>query len=356
TMNSTMRAVAQMGVPYEVSVINVPLPTIQYGTDAIVRINASAICGSDLHPYRAGAGSPEEPARYGHEAIGYITEIGDAVQFLNVGDYVVIPCNNDDGRYTGNPDYYVPEVNYGAWLVAAEYLRVPFADNTLVPVPLNATSDMSTMLDYMYVGDIFATAWEGLGWSGFEVGDTVAIFGAGPVGLLAAYSAILRGAARVYIVDRHQRRLDLAESIGAIPINFLESDPVQEILARKPNGVRRGLECVGFEAENAAGEQDSSLVLHQLVNVTATRGGIGIIGIFNDGMSDFNIGRAYNRGISIGGGFVWPLNTAWELVTLISAGVAGPNFITSSLIGIEDAPEYFSRLERGDETKVVITF
>lgn len=208
----------------------------------------------------------------------------------------------------------------------------------------------------MYVGDIFATAWEGLGWSGFEAGDTVAIFGAGPVGLLAAYSAILRGAARVYIVDRHQRRLDLAKSIGAIPINFLESDPVQEILALEPNGVRRGLECVGFEAENATGKRDSSLVLHQLVSITATRGGIGIIGIFNDGMSDFNIGRAYNKGPSIGGGFVWPLNTVSELVTLISTGVAKPNFITSSLISIEDAPEYFRRFERGEETKVVITF
>jgi threonine dehydrogenase-like Zn-dependent dehydrogenase len=215
---------------------------------------------------------------------------------------------------------------------------------------------MSTMLDYMYIGDIWATAWEGLDWSKFEAGDTVAIFGAGPVGLLTAYSAILRGAARVYIVDRHQSRLDLAESIGAIGINFLEVDPVQEILAHEPTGVIRGLECVGFEAQNSAGEQDSSLTLHQLINVTATRGGIGIIGIFNNGMSNFNIGTAYNKGISINGGYVWPLNVASELVRLVSTGVANPNFITSRLINIEEAPNYFRRFERGEESKVVITF
>ncbi|PVH78799.1 GroES-like protein [Cadophora sp. DSE1049] len=350
-----MRAVAQMGVPFEVSVIDVPVPQIQYGTDAIVRLNASAICGSDLHSYRAGAGSPEDPHLYGHEAIGYITEIGNAVQFLNVGDYVVIPCNNDDGHYTGDPDYYVPEVNFGGPCTSAEYLRVPFADNTLVPVPLNASSEMSTMLDYMYMGDIFATAWEGLGWSNFKAGDTVAIFGAGPVGLLTAYSARLQGASRVYIVDRHQSRLNLAESIGAIGINFLETDPVQEILAREPDGVRRGIECVGFEAEDATGVQDSSLVLQQLVNITATRGGISVIGIFNNGMSDFNIGTMYNKGISAKGGYVWPLNSS-ELVALVSAGVAKPSFITSSLIDIEQAPEYFERFERGEESKVVITF
>ncbi|KAH6719540.1 alcohol dehydrogenase [Leptodontidium sp. MPI-SDFR-AT-0119] len=349
-----MRAVAQLGIPFEVSVIDVPVPRLQYGTDAIVRIDASAICGSDLHPFRAGAGSPTEPHLIGHEAIGYISEIGDAVQFLNIGDYVVIPCNNDDGHYTGNPDYYVPEVNYGGSILPGMLSRVPFADNTLVPIPLNASSDVATMLDYMYVGDIFATAWDGLGWSDFKAGDTVAIFGAGPVGLLTAYSAILRGAAQVYIVDRHQSRLDLAESIGAIGINFLETDPVQEIIAREPNGVRRGIECVGFEAQNEAGVQDSSLILKQLVNVTATRGGISVIGIFNEGMSDFNIGTVYNKGISVGTGYVWPLNTASELVALISAGVAKPNFITSSLIGIEEAPEYFQRFERGEEFKVVI--
>ncbi|KAI9148720.1 GroES-like protein [Paramyrothecium foliicola] len=355
-LNTTMRAVVQLGIPLEVSVIDVPVPKIQFGTDVIVQINASAICGSDLHPYRAGAGSPDEPHRYGHEAIGHVIEIGDAVQFLSVGDYVVIPANNDDGHYSGNPDYYTQEVNYGTPSLPGMMDKVPFADNSLIPVPINATSDTDTMLNYMYVGDIFATAWEGLGWGGFKPGDTVAVFGAGPVGLLTAYSAIIRGAARVYIVDRHQSRLDLAESIGAVPINFLQSDPVQEILTREPNGVRRAFECVGYEAENAAGEQDSSLILQQMVNVTAVRGGIGIIGMFQDGQSSFDIGTTFNKGLSVGSGFVWPLATSSELVTLITNGIANPNFVTSDIINIEEAPEYFRRFERSEVTKVVIRF
>lgn len=112
-MASLMRAVAQLGQAYNVSVIDVPVPTILNPTDAIVRINASAICGSDLHIYHIASGSPDVPYLYGHEAIGYVTEVGDAVQFLNVGDYVVIPDNVDNGHYTVEPDDYQTFLGFG---------------------------------------------------------------------------------------------------------------------------------------------------------------------------------------------------------------------------------------------------
>jgi threonine dehydrogenase-like Zn-dependent dehydrogenase len=112
-MASIMRAVAQLGIAYDVSVINVSIPTIVNATDVIVRLNASAICGSDLHTYHVASGSPEQPLLYGHEAIGYITEVGDAVQFLNVGDYVVIPDNLDNGHYTLDPDVYDVPLGFG---------------------------------------------------------------------------------------------------------------------------------------------------------------------------------------------------------------------------------------------------
>jgi threonine dehydrogenase-like Zn-dependent dehydrogenase len=108
-----MRAVAQLGQAYNVSVIDLPIPTILNATDVIVRINATAICGSDLHNYHVESGSPEQPYLYGHEAIGYVTEIGDAVQFLNVGDYVVIPDNLDNGHFTLEPDAYIPPLGFG---------------------------------------------------------------------------------------------------------------------------------------------------------------------------------------------------------------------------------------------------
>lgn len=204
------------------------------------------------------------------------------------------------------------------------------------------------------MSDIFSTAWSGVTLSGFRQGDSVAVFGAGPVGLLAAYSALLRGASRVYSIDRVQSRLDLAASIGAIPINFADSDPVQQILAQEPGGVRRSIEAVGFEAENVTGQIDSSITLRQALNLTAPRGGIGIIGLFSGGLNDFDIGQAFEKSIAVDGGVVLPLQVASELVPLIRSGRAKPSFVVSSVIDIEDAPEYYARFSRREETKVVI--
>lgn len=238
---------------------------------------------------------------------------------------------------------------------AAEYARVPFADNSLIPVPINSSTNFTTLTDYLFISDIFSTAWQGLTWSGFESGDSVVVMGAGPVGLLAAYSAILRGASRVYSVDQVQDRLDLAESIGAIPINFNESDPVAQILAREPNGVRRGVECVGYEAVNSSNVVDAGITLNQLLNVTAPRGGVGIVGLFNDGLFNYDVGTQFTKGIQVNGGIVLPLiDVAHELLPLISSGVAHPSFIVSSVINIEQAPEYYERFNRHLESKVII--
>jgi threonine dehydrogenase-like Zn-dependent dehydrogenase len=382
-MTAMMRAVAQFGQALNVSVVDVPVPTILNATDVIVKINMSAICGSDMHTYHAESGSPEQPYLYGHEAIGYVTEAGDAVQFLRVGDYVVIPDNLDNGHWTSEPDVYDPPLGFGglvgevlpgvqskycpkgplmramhancAITFIAEYARIPFADNSLIPVPVNGSTNESTLIDYLFVSDIFSTAWSGVTWSGFTPGDSVAVFGAGPVGLLAAYSAVLRGASRVYSVDYVQERLDLAASIGAIPINFHNSSAVKQIMQREPGGVRRSVDAVGFEAENANGTVDSSIVLREMVEVTAPGGGMGIVGLYNDTLSDFSIGGAYVKNIAINGGIVLPLQgVASELVPLIASGRAHPSFIVSSIIDIEDAPEYYTRFSRREETKVVI--
>ncbi|KAL4914951.1 GroES-like protein [Aspergillus aurantiobrunneus] len=353
-MASTMRAVAQFGQAFNVSVIDQPVPTILNATDVVVRLNASAICGSDLHYYRTSTGSEEQPFLYGHEGIGHVVEVGDSIQFLSVGDYVVIPDNFDNGHFTLEQDTYIPDNSASG--MQAEYTRVPFGDNSLIPVPINDSTNTSTLIDYLFVSDIFATGWSGVTWSGFEAGDSIAVFGAGPVGLLAAYSAILRGASRVYSVDRVQSRLDLAASIGAIPINFNESDPVEQILAQEPGGVRRGVEAVGYEAVNASGVVDPDVTLRQLIDVTARQGGIGVVGLFSEGVGHIDYGQAYGKSVSVNGGIVLPLQVAGEIVPLIRSGEARPSFIVSSVIGIEEAPEYFGRFNRTEETKVVIEF
>ncbi|KAI4756160.1 GroES-like protein [Aureobasidium sp. EXF-3400] len=364
-MAGVMRAVAQLGQAYNVSVINFPIPTILNATDVIVKINATAICGSDLHTYHVASGSPTTPLLYGHEAIGYITEIGDAVQFLSVGDYVIIPDNLDNGHYTVEPDHYTVSIGFGGVQdgtpeaplpgLQTEYARIPFADNSLIPVPVNASTNETTLFNYLFITDIFSTAWSGLTWSGFQPGDSVAVFGAGPVGLLAAYSAVLRGASRVYIVDDVQQRLDLGASIGAIPINFNTSDPVEQILALEPTGVRRGVEAVGYEARLPNGTIDASITLRQLINVVANQGGIGFVGLQNNGTFNFDIGTVFNKAITLQGGIVLPLQeVAAELVPLVTSGRANPSFIVSSVIDIEEAPEYYARFSRHEESKVII--
>ncbi|KAL4815624.1 hypothetical protein BDW67DRAFT_185626 [Aspergillus spinulosporus] len=357
-----MRAVAQFGQAFNVSVIDRPVPTILNSTDVVVRLNASAICGSDLHSYRTSSGSPEHPFLYGHEGIGHVVEVGDSVQFLSVGDYVVIPDSLDNGHFSLEPDTYIPSRGLGGVEgtglpgLQAEYARIPFADNSLIPVPITDTTNTTTLIDYLFASDIFATGWSGVSWSGFEAGDSVAVFGAGPVGLLAAYSAFLRGASRVYSVDRVQDSLDLAASIGAIPINFEESNPVEQILALEPNGVRRGVEAVGYEAVNASGVVQSGITLRQLIDVTAQCGGIGVVGLFSSGQADIDYGAAYAKKVSVNGGIVLPLQAAGEIIPLITSGQAHPSFIVSSVIGIEEAPEYYGRFNRTEESKAVITF
>ncbi|KAJ5669648.1 alcohol dehydrogenase [Penicillium macrosclerotiorum] len=354
TIAATMRAVAWFGQVNNVSVIDVPVPTIVHETDAIVRITSSAICGSDLHFYHGYTGADDIPWNLGHEAVGYIEEVGSAVSSLTVGEYVIIPDNAHNGHYgqehplsfgSGSPDY-------GG--LQAEYARVPFADLSLIPIPFNnQTNNVTKELDYLMPG------------------DTVAVFGAGPVGILAAYSALLRGASRVYSVDQVPDRLTLAASIGSIPIQFNASDPVQQILAREPNGVTRALDCVGFEAVDAAGERADGIVPSHLISVAADLGGIAIAGVYTGGenstrgapnagtvpaMVPVSVSHLWSKALTVGSGIVLPLEHAQPLVDLVASNRASPSFVVSSIIDIEEAPEYYRRYSEHLEHKVVIRF
>lgn len=256
-------------------------------------------------------------------------------------------------------------------------MRVPFADNGLIPVPsldyTNSTTNESVSLlnDYVMLSDIFATGWTSLDYSGFQTGDTVAVFGAGPVGLMAAYSAILRGASTVYSVDYVPDRLQLAESIGAIPINFQDADPVQQILALEPNGVTRSVDAVGYEQVNRNLTVQSDVIIRNMLAVTTTGGGLGTVGVYNRESNstataprasivnthvDFSLADFFFGEFTWGAGPSDPIDLAPELVRLVASGKARPGFIVSDVINIEDAPDAYARFERHDATKVVIAF
>ncbi|KAL4968576.1 uncharacterized protein BDV14DRAFT_211691 [Aspergillus stella-maris] len=350
-----MRAVALAGA-FNITVIDVPMPTIINATDAVVRIAATAICGSDLHRYHENPASPENPQQIGHEAIGYIEEVGDAVEFLSAGDWVVIPFAFDNGHYQYGPSVDAPLASSTG--MQAEYARIPYADDSLMPVPINSSTNASTIHDYLFMSDILATGWAALDFAGLEPGDTLAVFGGGPVGQMAILSAGVRGASKIYAIDHVQDRLDLAASHGAIPINFATEDPVAALRRLEPDGVTRVVDCVGFEAEDAQGNVNSSIVLHQAGQVVAPQGGIGIVGVYGSGdqAQTIDIAPLFMNTFSVRGGVSSPLSLGTEMLNLIESGNVHPGDIVSAVIGIEDAPEYYARFDRREETKVVIEF
>ncbi|KAH8706451.1 hypothetical protein BGZ61DRAFT_576072 [Ilyonectria robusta] len=369
TLNSTMRGVMWEGELQNVAIRDIPVPNITESTDALVRVRYAGICGTDIHI--TNGYSPREDAAWslGHEAMGIVEYIGNAVNEVSVGDYVVVP----DGVHTASFAMVPEEMEWYATQLGgaqSEYVRVPHADYNLIPIPDSDTLNSTREIDYLFVGDIFATGWTSLNFAGFESGDTVAIFGAGPVGLLATHSAIIRGASKVYVVDYVPERLALAASIGAIPIDFTASDPVEQILALEPDGVRRSIDAVGFEAVNATLDVQTDIVIRNMVAVTGYNGGMGGVGVYEnlDGLDEsrtgthipshieFPISEFFYKGLTWGIGPVDVKLVAPELVRLINEGIARPSFIVSSVVGIEEAPDAYRRFTNKEEIKAVIRF
>lgn len=213
------------------------------------------------------------------------------------------------------------------------------------------------------VSDVFTTAWYAVNASGFEPGDTVAVFGAGPVGLLCAYSAILRGASKVYSVDYVTSRLEKAASIGAIPISFTDGDPVEQILAHEPRGVRRSCDCVGFETLNKKLEPEKGVVVRNCINVTEPTGGIGLIGEHpapsggpspgaplstgKEGEFTVSIGALWTKALSINGGIVEMKKIQPILRDLIESGKAKPSFIIDvTLHSLDEVLDTYRKFEK----------
>jgi threonine dehydrogenase-like Zn-dependent dehydrogenase len=222
-----------------VRVEDVPDARIERPTDALVKITTTNICGSDLHMYE-GRTDLETGRVLGHENLGEVVEVGEAVDWVKVGDLVCMPfniscgfCANCENGLTAfcliaNPDPNMAGAAYGFADMGpynggqAELLRVPYADFNCLVLPPEAEERQT---DYVMLSDIFPTGWHATQLACVQAGETVAIYGAGPVGLMAALSATLKSASRIFVVDRHPDRLRLAEEIGAIPIDDSEVSP-----------------------------------------------------------------------------------------------------------------------------------
>lgn len=376
-----MKAIVYRG-PYDVAVEDRPEPTIEGPLDAVIRITTTNICGSDLHMYE-GRTSVEKGKVLGHENMGIVEAVGDGVTRVKVGDRVSVPfniacgtCRNCTAGWTSfclrtNPTDGMDGAAYGYANMGpydggqAEYLRVPFADFNLLELPPG--KDLET--DFTMLSDIFPTGYHGAVLAGVAPGDSVAVFGAGPVGLLAAYSSVLRGAASVYVVDKEKDRLELARQAGAEPVNLATGDPVEQIIdATDGRGVDRGIEAVGYQAHDPTGEEHPEMVLDSLVRVVRSTGGIGVVGVYmpedpgaandlaKEGRYAFQYGTFFSKGQAMGTGQCPVARYNRHLRDLIVAGRARPSFIVSHELTLEEAPEGYKHFDKRDEgyTKVVL--
>ena len=375
-----MKALVYRG-PRDVRVEDVPDPRIEEPTDVLVRITSTNICGSDLHMYEGRTGV-ERGKVLGHENLGEVVEVGEAVRRVQAGDMVCVPfnvscgsCKNCESGHTGacltmNPPHAGAAYGYAGMGPyhggQAEYLRVPYGDFNCLVLPEDARERES---DYVMLADIFPTGYEATVRAKVLPGDTVVVYGAGPVGLMAAYSSLLRGAARVLVVDRVPERLNLVEEIGAIPINDADTSPVDQVLdLTNGEGADKGCECVGYQAHDVEGHEHPNMTMNNLVASVKATGAIGVVGVFTPedpkspdrlerhGQIAFEMGRFFEKGLSMGSGQANVKRYNRKLMELIHHGKARPSVIVSHELPLSEGPDAYKHFDArvGGWTKVIL--
>ena len=375
-----MKALVYNG-PRDVNVVEVPDAKIERPTDVLVKITTTNICGSDLHMYE-GRTDVEVGKILGHENMGVVIEIGQAVDRIKVGDRVCLPfnigcgfCKNCERGLTGFCLTVNPGTAGGAYGFAgmgpysggqAEYLRVPYGDFNCLRLPPDSEEKEN---DYVMLSDVFPTGYHATELAGVKAGDTVAIYGAGPVGLLAAYSAHIKGASKVLVVDTQKDRLALAEKIGAIAIDDSEGTAVAQILEHtKGKGADRGCECVGYQCCDHHNHEVPNLTMNNLVSSVCATGSIGVVGVFipkdpgaedvlaKEGKIAFDFGKFWIKGQRLATGQANVKSYNRKLRDLITADKAKPSFIVSHELPLSQARQAYEHFDARDDgwTKVVL--
>ncbi|WP_330441121.1 glutathione-dependent formaldehyde dehydrogenase [Micromonospora sp. NBC_00821] len=388
-----MKATAWMGAD-SVKVIDVPDPKIMNARDAIVRISTTAICGSDLHLYHGYIPAMRKGDILGHEFMGEVVEVGPQVRNLAPGDRVVVPfpiacghCSScQRGLYSvcenSNPNAGIAEKIMGhspagifgySHLLGgyaggqAEYARVPFADVGPVKVPDEISDDQAVML-----ADVFPTGYMGAEMCDIKPGQVIAVWGAGPVGLLAAASARLLGAERVIVIDRFPYRLRLAEEhIDAETINYEEADVLDTLnemtAGRGPDAC---IDAVGLEGHHgnaamyaydrakqaARVETERPFALRQAILACRSGGVVSVVGAYGGFVDKFPMGAFMNRSLIMRTGQCHVQRYTRPLLERIQRGEIDPSFIVSHRMPLRDAPKGYKIFQKkqDDCTKVLL--
>ena len=328
-------------------------PTLQEPTDAVVKIETTTICGTDLHILKGDVPAVTDGRILGHEGVGVVTEVGDGVRRVKVGDRVIISCISKcmecDYCREGLTSHCETLGGIG-WIFGhlidgtqAEYVRVPFADNGLIPLPEGVSAEQGTMLS-----DILPTGFEiGVQYGDVSEGDVVLVVGAGPVGLAAVMTARSSGAARVIAVDGNTFRLEAARDFGATDTVLAGPDALEQVraLGRKGAGVDVAIEAVGIPE-----------TFTMCLDAIRPGGRVANAGVHGKPVS-FPIERDWINNITITTGLV-NATTAPQLLEDITAGKIAPEkFVTHRFTFDEWAKAYdtFSRAAEERALKVIVT-
>ena len=382
----------------ELTVERVEDPELERATDALIRITSSAICGTDLHIYEGRMGEPTGMV-IGHEPLGVVEEVGSSVVSVKPGDRVTVPthicCGFCASCVSGrsaeclmtNPGQTGAAYGYpgmGGYRGAqAELLRIPFADANCLRLPGEPGDQWED--DFVLLADAFPTGYHAAVLAGVSIGDSVAVFGAGAIGLLSAYSARLRGAADIYVVDNIPDRLEKAGEMGFEPIDFGAGDPVEQILEHRHRmrdrsvawrgeepliGVTCGIDAIGFQARDREdpSRENPRWVIEALSKVIHPGGRLGIIGVFLDsdpgagselqreGGLAVPWGSLFKKGVTIGMGRDHDERYNGRLRDMIVTGQARPSTIVSHHLTLDEAPDAYRRFDerRDGYLKVVL--
>jgi threonine dehydrogenase-like Zn-dependent dehydrogenase len=385
-----MQALTYQGA-HDVRVESVPDPTIVDADDILLRVTATAICGSDLHLYRGKVPGMKDGDILGHEFMGVVEEVGPAVTRLAKGDRVVVPFTISCGSCffcgkqlyaacgTTNPDRGAilnkKDLRSGAGMFGythlyggyaggqAEYVRVPKANVGPLKLPEGVDDE-----EVLFLSDILPTGYQAVLNAAVGPGSSLAIFGGGPVGLMCAASARLLGVERIFMIDHHDYRLAFAkETYGVETINFdRDEDPAQAIVdATAHRGVDASIDAVGFEAKGSAVETvmanmklegGSGKALRQCIAATRRGGTVSVPGVYSGFIHGFLFGDAFDKGLSFRMGQTHVQQHMPALLEHILKGELHPNAIITHRMPLPQAAEAYRIFDKKEEDcrKVVL--
>jgi threonine dehydrogenase-like Zn-dependent dehydrogenase len=386
-----MQALTYQGA-HDVRVETMPDPRIEAADDLLLRVTATAICGSDLHLYRGKVPGMEAGDILGHEFMGIVEEVGPSVTAVRKGDRVVIPFVIACGRcfFCALEQYAACEnTNPGPSAVLnrkdirpsaalfgythlyggvpggqAEYVRVPLANVGPFAVPGSLADEQ-----VLFLSDILPTGYQAVLNAGVGPGSTLAIFGAGPVGLMSAACARMLGVERIFMVDHNAYRLDFAVRAYAVePIDFDEiDDPAELIVASTARrGVDASIDAVGFEAKGSLTETalatiklegGSGKALRQCIAATRRGGTVSVAGVYSGFLHGFLFGDAFDKGLTFRMGQTHVQKLMPELLQRIEDGALKPEVIISHRLALADAAEGYRLFDKREDgcRKVVLT-